>query len=185
MNQLITINGLQQKLIVDRKPSNVSVLSRINQSLIVRSNVGLPLTVTNLSPTICQIDNQIISILKVGDCRIQVSQTGNRTYSQILPTVFTFFISKENQVISAAYKNGAVVQRSQFDKAFPQGVPVNEVARSNSGLQIDRATASGACLIENMRIRFVGKGNCTLFFYQNGNDIYEKANLSVANIKVT
>lgn len=76
------------------------------------SSSGLPVTVTNNTPTVCTWNNGVITILSTGTCSLTATQPGNGYWLPAAPVTITFEITKKEAVVTV---DPASKQQGQVD----------------------------------------------------------------------
>lgn len=62
-------------------------------SVTLSASSGLPVSLATLTPTICGVSGQTVTLLAAGLCTLEATQTGNSTYAAATPVMRTFSVA--------------------------------------------------------------------------------------------
>jgi hypothetical protein len=134
------------------------------------SSVGLPVTITVGSPTICSISNGVVSFLAAGICALRADQAGTADYNAAI---------RVNQPITVAQGTPSVT----FSTLAPVGAQVQgakyvAAAASSSGLAVViSSTTTAVCTVSSGITSFLTAGSCTLLATQSATANWAAASL--------
>jgi hypothetical protein len=139
------------------------------QSISWDASSGLDVTLTSLTPRICTVQGDTLTLLALGTCEIQGTQAGNEEYLPAAPFTFKY------QLVKAA-------QEIDFDRIDDIGLEEMYVELEASSNADDenikpRYTTSTPqiCVIEDDRVKLVAPGYCTVVASHPGTDLYSAA----------
>jgi hypothetical protein len=154
VNQTITFGTLANKTFGDA-PFTINATGGAS---------GNPVTFSSMTPAICSVSGNTVSILGAATCTIRASQAGGANYNAAPNVDRSFTVNKANQTITF----GALANRTFGDNDFAVS------ATSSSGLGVKFA-ASGQCTISGSTVHIKGAGSCTVTASQAGNSNYNAA----------
>lgn len=139
------------------------------QSISWDASSGLDVALTTLTPRICTVLGDTLTLLALGTCEIQGNQAGNDEY---LPAAaFTF----KYQIVKAA-------QEIEFDRIDDTGLEETYVeleAYSNADDKNIKPSYSTStpqiCIIEDEQVKLLAPGDCTVVASHPGTDLYAAA----------
>lgn len=139
------------------------------QSISWSASSGLDVTLTTLSPRVCTILGDTLTLLAIGTCEIQGNQPGNDEYLPATPFTFKY------QIVKAA-------QEIEFDRIDDIGLDemyVDLEAYSNAddeNIKPSYTTSTPQiCIIEEDRVQLLAPGDCTVLASHPGTDLYAAA----------
>ncbi len=139
---------------------------------------GLDVTLTSLTPRICTVLGDTLTLLGLGTCEIQGTQAGNDEYLPAPPFTFKY------QLVKAA-------QEIEFDRI--DDIRVDELyveleayssADDENIKPIYTTSTPQVCVIEDGRVQLVAPGDCTVLATHPGTDLYAAAPIVSQTFKV-
>ena len=131
--------------------------------LLALSTSGLPVSFVSLSPAVCRMNDQWLTILTVGTCTIRASQAGNGNYTAAPNVDQSFAVTPAFQTLLFPQPTAQSLLHPQFQ---PQATASSGLAVTFSSLTPTVCTSSGN------GVTLVAVGTCTLRATQSGNDNY-------------
>jgi hypothetical protein len=154
-NQTITFDALTSKTLGDA-PFALSATSSSN----------LPVTFLTEDIDKININNNIVTILKVGTAQISANQYGDINYKEASSIRRSLLINKINQTITFS----ALASKNCLDPAFAL------TATSNSGLTVSYASSNtSVATVAGSTVTIITGGTTTITASQNGNENYSAA----------
>jgi len=139
------------------------------------SSAGLAVRMESLTPSVCIVANDTVTVVAAGACTLRASQLGNATYNPALPVDRNFVVQKANQVITF----GALPDRALSEGAFTVS------ATSSSGLPVSfRSLTTGVCSVSASTVSLLSLGQCSVEASQEGNGNVNAATAQVRSFKV-
>ena len=127
---------------------------------------GLPVAFASLTPAVCTVNGNTITLAAAGTCTIQASQAGDATYAAAASVNQTFTIAKATQAITFA----ALSARNYGDPPFTVS------ATASSGLAVTFTSSTTAiCTAISSTVTMIAGGTCTIKASQPGNANYAAA----------
>ena len=135
-------------------------------SLSATASSGLPVSFAPMTPSICTVSGNIVTVLALGTCEIAANQAGNSQYAAAATAAHTFAVTLAQQTITFA----ALPDQTYGAAPFSVG------ATASSGLAISFAsTTPSACTVSGSTVTLVASGACTIQATQPGNTDYAAA----------
>ncbi len=159
---------------ISGKPYNTAPFT-----LSASASSGLPVSFASLTTPVCTVSGSTVTLVGVGTCTIQATQTGNADYTAATPVNRSFSVTQATQSIT-----------------FPS-IPSQELltgtvtvsASASSGLPVSFAsTTTPVCTVSGTTVTLLEAGTCTIQATQPGNADYAAAapvNRSFSVTKVT
>lgn len=148
------------------------------QSISWYASSGLDVTLTSLTPRICTVLGNTLTLLGLGTCEIQGSQVGNDEYLPAAPFTFKY------QLVKAA-------QEIEFDRIDDIGleemyVELEAYSSADDKNIKPRYTTSTpqVCVIEDDQVKLLTPGDCTVLATHPGTDLYAPAAIVSQTFKV-
>jgi predicted outer membrane repeat protein len=136
---------------------------------------GLPVHFASTTGGVCSASGTTVTILAVGTCTIQATQTGNTDYSAAAPVAVNFTINQATQAIS-------------FTPASPVTFGVSPITLSAtggaSGITVSFSVVSGPGTISGSTLTVTGAGTIVVAANQAGNTNYAAATQVTVSIVV-
>jgi N-acetylneuraminic acid mutarotase len=135
-------------------------------ALSASASSGLTVTFTSTTPAVCSVSGASATMLAIGTCTVQTTQSGNATYGAATPVLQNIVVAtKETQTITFPAIPSQVV-----------GATVNLTATASSGLAVTyKATTPAVCTISGSTATMVATGTCSIDVAQAGNASYAAA----------
>ena len=157
---LISIINKQLQTITLTHPPSVSMMAGDQFTISGTASSGLPITLTNLSPTVCSISGWTVAVIKEGLCAYRATQAGNSNYISASIDGGTNIIMVQGQTIS--FQPPSLVNLAPGQQFV---VPVS----ASSGLAVTISSVSPAvCTVSGTTVTVVAAGYCQLQAYQAG-----------------
>ena len=129
---------------------------------------GLPITFASATPEVCTVSGNLVTVVAVGTCVIQATQSGNASYNPATTTQ-SFAIVDPNM-------QSQTIDFPELPDRTLGDAPFGVAATASSGLpvRIDSRTPN-ICAISGNAATLLASGICTLVAEQGGNDTYNSA----------
>lgn len=172
INQVVTIAKAPQT-ITFTDPSDTTYSAAGTFEAPANSNSSLAVTINSITPSICSVSGQTVTILTAGNCALTASQAGNSNYLAANDVSQIINIAKLNQVINFTPPSVVGVNDGTYtlDANADSGLVL-----AYSSLTPDICTVSGNIVIP------LSIGNCQIVVSQTGNINYNASNSVVINI---
>ncbi len=155
-SQSITFNGLSNQ-VYGTAPFTVSATA----------TSGLAVGFNSSTLSVCTVSGNTVTLLALGACTIQATQSGNANYSAATPVSQGFAVTSASQSIAFnALSN-------QVYGAAPFAVTAN--ATSGLAVSFNSSTTLSVCTVSGNTVTIVGGGICTVEATQSGNTTYSAA----------
>jgi parallel beta-helix repeat protein len=131
-------------------------------SLSATASSGLPVSFLSLTPNICTVAGNLVTLLTPGLCTIEAQQTGDSVFNAAASVARSFVVAdpaKQNQTISFAVIGDQLLGAAPFavQATASSGLPVTVVSKTPT-----------VCSISGAMITLVASGSCTLVATQPG-----------------
>ena len=137
---------------------------------------GLPVSFASTSPSSCAVSGNSVTLLTLGACTLQATQSGNGTYAAATPVSRTFRILIGSQTITFA---------PLADRALGSGT-FNLTATASSGLPVSYVSNSPSfCTVSGSTVTLVATGLCSITASQAGNSTFDAATPVTRTFNVT
>ena len=167
-NQTITFNPLSDKLVSD-PPFAISATT----------SSGLPVSFASLSPTICTVSGNTVTLITTGTCTIQAGQAGNGNFNPAPPVAQSFAV-KSSQKSDQMITFGKPVDKVLGDAPFTLG------ASASSGLPVAfTGNTPGVCTVSGNSVTLLAVGTCSITATQEGNALINPATPVTQSFAVT
>jgi hypothetical protein len=157
-NQTISFAPLPDKQLGD-PPFSVSATA----------SSGLPVSFASLTPAICTLSGNTVTLLTTGSCTIQATQPGNASFNPAPPVAQTFAVKssqKSDQTITFA---------KPADKKLGD-LPFALSASASSGLAVSFTSNTPAvCTVSGTTVTLLATGTCSITATQDGNALINPA----------
>jgi hypothetical protein len=138
---------------------------------------GLAVSFASTTMSVCTVSGSTVTLVSVGTCTIQASQTGNTSYNAATPVPVNFTISQASQTITF---NPGLTSYSILSGSFTVS------ATASSGLAVSFAsTTTGVCTVSGGNVTLLSGGTCTIKASQTGNSDYTAATPVSVNFTIT
>ena len=129
---------------------------------------GLVVGFASMTSPVCTVSGATVTLLALGTCTIQATQTGDATYAAATPVNQSFQVTQVIQSQSITF--GALPNQ-------PLGaIPFAVAATASSGLAVGFAsTTPSVCTVSGTIVTLVAVGTCTIQATQAGNGSYAAA----------
>jgi hypothetical protein len=157
-NQTISFNPLPDKLVSDPAFS-------VNAT----ASSGLPVSFASLTPAICTVSGNTVTLISTGTCSIQAVQAGNASFNPA-PPVVRFFAVKSSQKSDQTITFAKPVAKQLGDLPFALS------ASASSGLAVSfTSNTPGVCTVSGNTVTLIGAGTCSITATQDGNAMINPA----------
>jgi RHS repeat-associated protein len=150
-NQTVTFPAIGSKFILD-SPLTLSATS----------SVGLPITFSTNTPSVCSVSGTTATLIAPGSCQLFATQPGTVAYNSAQVSQWVT-VSKTNQTVT-------------FPTIGPKFIldsPLALTATSSSGLPVTFSTNTpSVCTVSGSSATLIAPGSCQLFANQAGNAAY-------------
>ncbi len=138
---------------------------------------GNPVTFVSITPTVCTVSSNLVTLLIVGTCTLTADQAGNDLYNpapQMIANITVQNPAKQPQLITDLVATGKVGEHTTL-----------KATGGNSGNPVTFATTTPAvCAVSGNVVTFLAVGTCTIIANQVGNDEYQDASPEITQIEV-
>jgi MYXO-CTERM domain-containing protein len=163
-SQTINFGGLSDRAL-DESP--VTIFASASSSL--------PVVFSSLTPSVCTVSGDTVTLLSTGTCSIAADQSGNATYAPAAQEVRSFSVLLGQSISFAPLSNRALGSGS-----------FALVASSSSGLAVVfSSTTPAVCTVSGNSVTLVAIGTCSIAADQPGNAAYAAAPTVVQSFAVT
>ncbi len=143
-------------------------------TLSATSSDGLGITYTSLSPQVCTVTGNVVTLLSAGSCGIQATQGGNATYAAAPPVWISFNVALALQTLTFSAPAAPTYG----------GAPVTLMASAGSGLPVTFTSLTPTvCSVSGALLTALGGGTCTVAADQAGNSQYAPATQVVQTVQ--
>jgi coenzyme F420-reducing hydrogenase gamma subunit len=137
---------------------------------------GLAVSFASTTSAVCTVAGSTVTLVAVGTCTIQATQSGNSNYAAAAPVNQSFQVTKGSQTITFGPLS------SQFLGTNPFAL----TATTSSGLAVSFAsTTLSVCTVSGSTVTLVAVGTCTIQATQSGNSNYNAATPVNQSFQVT
>jgi streptogramin lyase len=178
-----TFRSVTNTLVIAKAPNvinppvfAVSPLSYTTSSISVglvlgaSASSGLPVTYSNLSPSLLTLSSTNITLLGVGTATIVASQSGDSNYLAALPLTNPIVINKQSNVITFFPLSNLVYNTNGLSNTY--GLH----AYASSGLPVSFSTTNANLIsISGTNVTLLGVGSGSIVASQTGNGAYAAA----------
>lgn len=137
---------------------------------------GLTVHFTSLTPAVCTVSDNTVTLIAVGTCTIRATQPGNADWAAATPVNESFQVTRESQTITFLPLPNE-----------PYGTPPFTVgATASSGLTVRFISATpSVCTMSGVTVTLFAVGTCTIHAIQTGNASYLPATPVNQSFQVT
>jgi hypothetical protein len=151
-NQTITFDPLPDKLVSD-PPFSVSAIA----------SSGLPVGFASLTPGVCTVNGNTVTLVTTGTCTIQATQPGNASFNPAPPVAQSFAV-KSNQKSDQTITFAKPADKKLGDLPFALS------ASASSGLAVSfTSNTLGVCTVSGNTVTLIAAGTCSITASQDGN----------------
>ncbi len=137
---------------------------------------GLPVTLTSLTPAVCTVSVNTVTLLSAGTCNIAADQAGNNNYNAAPQVQSNVVVAKSAQTIAF----GALAAKAVGDPAF------TVTATATSGLPVVfSASTPLVCTVSGATVTLVAAGTCSIAADQAGDGRFAPAPRVTQSFAVT
>jgi hypothetical protein len=130
---------------------------------------GLPVSFTSLTPTICTVSGNTVTMITTGTCTIQASQAGNASFNPAPPVAQAFAVK------SNAKSDQTITFNKPADKQLG-ALPFALSASASSGLPVSfTSNTPGVCTVGGNTVTLIAIGTCSITATQDGNALINPA----------
>lgn len=135
-------------------------------ALSASASSGLPVAFSSLTPSVCAVSSNTVTLLATGMCTIAANQSGDAEFQAAPQVTQSFNVLGEAQSITFAPLAGTALAAS----------PLAVNATASSGLAILFSSQTpGVCTVTGTQVTLLTLGTCTIAADQSGNAIYAAA----------
>ena len=139
-------------------------------SVTATASSGLPVTFSMVTPSVCTVSGNIVTLVAMGTCTIRASQAGNAVYSNAIDVNQSFTVTASGTPVSQTISFGPL-----GNKPF-NSPPFELSATASSGLPVSFSSLTTAiCTVSGNIVTPVAVGTCTIRASQAGNTTYNPA----------
>jgi uncharacterized protein (TIGR03437 family) len=145
-------------------------------TLSATASSSLAVSFASNTPSVCTVSGSSVTLVAVGTCTVEASQSGNANFSAATPVDQSFMVTQGSQTITF----GALPSQP-----FGSG-PVNLSATASSGLPVSfTSSTSSICTVAGAAVTLVGVGACSIQATQAGNANYSAAPSVTQKLSIT
>ena len=164
VNQSFTVTPAPQS--ISFAPLSSQVIGSTPPPLSATASSGLPVSFNSLTMSICTVSGTAVTLVGVGTCTIQATQSGNADYQTATPVNRSFTVTQATQTITFGPLS---------NQAFGTTPPAL-IATASSGLPVSfNSLTLPVCAVSGTAVTLVGVGTCTIQATQSGNADYKAA----------
>ena len=157
-NQTITFNPLPDKVVSD-PPFTVNATA----------SSGLPVSFATLTPGICTVNGNTVTLSTTGTCTIHATQPGNANFNPAPPVAQSFAV-KSTQKSDQTITFGKPADKKLGD------LPFTLSASASSGLPVSfTGNTAGVCTGSGNTVTLIAVGTCSITATQDGNAMINPA----------
>src|SRR5205814_77363 len=158
----ITIEGAPQRITFTAVPNQT--FGARPPTLAATASSGLPITFVVLTPAVCAVSGNTISLVVAGACTVRASQDGNANYSPAPDVDQSITYGPPRQILTFWTPSDHTLGSSPF--------PLE--ATASSGLAVSFTSLSPAiCTVSSAMVTLVAAGTCLVRASQSGNGTFE------------
>ena len=139
------------------------------QSISWEASSGLDVTLASLTPRICTVQGDTLTLLALGTCEIQGTQAGNDEYLPAAPFTFKYQLVKAAQEIDLT-----AIEDIGLEEMYAEIEASSSADDANIKLVFTTSTPS-ICIIEDDQVKLLAAGDCTVLANHPGTDLYAPA----------
>jgi hypothetical protein len=125
---------------------------------------GLPVSFSSLTPTVCRVNDNWMTLLIIGTCTIHASQAGNANYSPAPNADQSLAVTPAHQSLLFPQPTAQSLRNPQFQPS----------ATASSGLPVTFSSLTPAvCTASGSVVTLIAAGTCTIRATQAGNASFE------------
>jgi DNA-binding beta-propeller fold protein YncE len=159
----LTVNLASQLIVFAAVPTQTE---GTDVNLSVKSSSALPVVLTSLTPTICQLSGTWASSIAAGDCAIVASQSGNNDYLSATTVRQTFEVAPSTQTSHQTITFAPIATQTAAKTITLQ-------ATASSALAVSFQSATPAvCTVTGKTASLIAYGFCQIQAWQGGNSKY-------------
>jgi hypothetical protein len=166
---VLTFNVTKMKQEISTSDDAELEIIEKTQSISWQASSGLDVTLTSLTPRICTVLGDTLTLLGLGTCEIQGTQAGNDEYLPAAPFTFKYQLVRAKQEI-------------EFDRIDDVGLEEMYVELEAYSSADDKnikpkytTSTPKVCVIEEDRVQLLAAGDCTVLASHPGTDLYGPA----------
>jgi uncharacterized repeat protein (TIGR03803 family) len=127
---------------------------------------GLPVNLASLTPAVCTVLGNTVTLVSAGTCTIEATQPGNTTYAPAQSVDRSFQVQRVSQQIAFANLPNRILGAAPFTVS----------ATATSGLPVSFASLTpGVCMVSGNTVTLASAGTCIIEASQPGNTTYAAA----------
>lgn len=158
-----TFNVVKAAQTINFLPISIRVIASPPFELNAMASSGLAVSFASLTPTVCKVNDQWLTLLGIGECTVRASQSGSANYL-VASTV------EQTVLVAAASQTLLFPQPSQQTLLRPQLTPS---VSASSGLPVTLSSLTPAvCTASGVTVTLIAVGTCTIRATQAGNGVY-------------
>ena len=141
----------------------------------------LAVTFTSMTPLVCSVNGNNVTMIRVGTCTIAADQPGDNNYNAAPQVTQNFIIGQGSQTISFPIQIPAT-------RTFAPGAvfAINPLATASSGLPVTYSAATpGVCSVNGANVTMVTAGTCMIAADQTGDTNVTPATQVKSNVGIT
>jgi hypothetical protein len=167
-NQTITFDPLPDKFVNDEPfPVNATASS------------GLSVSFATLTPSICTVSGNTVTLLTTGSCTIQATQPGNVDFNPAPPVARSFAVKSPQK------SDQTIIFGKPADKKLGD-LPFALSATASSGLPVSfTSNTPSVCTVNGDTVTLVAVGVCSITATQDGNALINPASPVTQSFQVT
>jgi hypothetical protein len=139
------------------------------QSISWEASSGLEVTLTSLTPRICTVQGDTLTLLSLGTCEIQGTQAGNDEYLPAAPFTYKYQLVRAAQEIDFAG-----IEDISLEEMYAE-LEASSSAEDENIKLVFKTSTPNICVIEDDRVKLLTAGDCTVLASHPGTDLYAPA----------
>ncbi len=166
VNQSFTVSGGLTSQSITFGALGNKTLGAAPFTISATASSGLTVTFSSVTPTVCTVGGNAVTLVAAGTCTIQAAQAGNATYAAAPVVVRSFSVTAASQTIAF----GALGNQTMG------AAPFTISAVASSGLPVSfSSTTTAVCMVSGSTVTLVAAGTCSIRAVQAGNGTYAAA----------
>ncbi len=138
-------------------------------SLSATASSGLPVSFASLTPALCTVNGNTITLVSTGTCTIQATQPGNASFNPAVPVIQVFAV-KSTQKSDQTLTFAKPADKKLNDPSFALS------ATASSGLAVSFiSNTPSICIVSGNTVTLLALGTCSITATQDGNAMINPA----------
>jgi len=147
-------------------PISIRVIGSTPFELNAAASSGLAVSFASLTPAVCKVNDQWLTLLAIGACTVRASQSGSTNYLAASTVDQTVVVAAASQTLLFPQPSQQTLLHSQFTPSVS----------ASSGLPVTLSSLTPpVCMASGATVTLVAVGTCTIRATQAGNGVYALA----------